>query len=94
MRNKRPMHPRKLTRRGRGGCGYSEPMAHMRQFEELASDVIRIRVTPAQRRELEQVAHDNRLTLSATIREAVDEFTADYRENKAVFGNRGTRSNS
>jgi hypothetical protein len=66
-------------------------MARPRQFDEPAVVVIQIRVTPAQRRDLELVAHDNHLTMSAAIREAVDEFAADYRENQPVFGNRSAR---
>ena len=65
---------------------------HTRIFNESAEVVIRVRVTPEQRRSLEVVARDNHLTMTAVIREAVDEFTSDYRENAPVFGICGPRA--
>ena len=55
------------------------------QYDEPADVVLRVRVTETQRRDLEQVARDNQLTLSGAIREAVNEYAADYRENNPVF---------
>jgi hypothetical protein len=69
-------------------------MANHRQFDEPATTVLRIRVTLAQRRDLEQVARVNGETVSGVIREATDEYVADYRENQPVFGNRRTRRDS
>jgi hypothetical protein len=69
-------------------------MANHRQFDEPTTVILRIRVTPAQRRDLEQVARDNRDTVSGVIREAVNEFAADYRENRPVFPNRRTPAQS
>lgn len=60
-----------------------------RKFDEPACTVIRVRVTPAQRRDLEQVARDNHTTISAALREATDEYVSDYRE-RAVFAKRRT----
>jgi hypothetical protein len=45
---------------------------------------IELRVTPAQRLELQRVATDNRLGMSGILREAVNEFIADYGE-RPVF---------
>ena len=52
---------------------------------------IRVRVTIAERAELESVAADLGMPLTAVIREAVDEFVGDYRE-RVVF--RGTKRNN
>jgi hypothetical protein len=41
---------------------------------------IEVRVTPAQRLEIQRVASDNRTGLSGILREAVNEFVADYGE--------------
>ena len=38
-----------------------------------------------QQREIRQVARENRLTVSEVLREATDEFVADYRESHPVF---------
>lgn len=48
--------------------------------DDPASVVISLRVTTSQRRELEQAACDNRMTLGGMIREAVAEYIADYRD--------------
>lgn len=60
-------------------------MARPAQFGQPAVDAIRIRITVEQRRELEQVARENRTNLAAMIREAVNEYVADYREGAPVF---------
>jgi hypothetical protein len=65
-------------------------MANHRTFDEAATIVIRVRVTPAQCRDLQDVARENGATISGAIREAVDEFVGDYRENHPVFANRRT----
>jgi hypothetical protein len=59
-------------------------MARPSRGNEPATAAIRVRVTPNERREIEQVARDNRTDLAGLIREAVDEYVADYRE-KCVF---------
>lgn len=69
-------------------------MAHPRQFDEVAGTILRIRVTPAQRRDLAEVARQNHTTISAALREAADEYVADFRDNQPVFGNRRTRADS
>lgn len=52
---------------------------------------IRVRLTDVERRDLEQVARDNQTDLSGVVREAVNEYVADYRERPAF---RGTKSRS
>jgi hypothetical protein len=47
-----------------------------------ASARISIAVTPAQRLEIRRVASDNRSGVSGLIREAVNEFVADYGERR------------
>lgn len=58
-------------------------------FGTAATALIRVRVTPEQRQELLRVAQDNRTDVSSVIREAVNEFVADYRETVPF---RGTKS--
>jgi len=53
-----------------------------RLAEEPASSSIHVRCTPAQRLELRRVADENSQRLSSVVREAVDEFCADYRERR------------
>jgi hypothetical protein len=43
---------------------------------------IEVRVTPAQRLELQRVASDNRTGMSGLIREAVNEYVADYGDRR------------
>lgn len=50
-----------------------------------ATAAIRIRVTPEQRREIQQVATENQTTVADVIRLAVNTFVADYREGDALF---------
>lgn len=57
-------------------------------FSEVASQSIRVRVTPDQRRSLEEVARENRAALATIIRDAVDDYVSDYRD-RSVF--RGTK---
>jgi len=56
--------------------------------DDSVSEVIRVRVTPAQRLELRRVARENGTLVSEVIREAVDEYVSDYRES-GIF--RGTK---
>lgn len=51
---------------------------------EPAADVIRLRVTPAQRLELKRVAAENPGMggMSGVIREAVNEYVADYKDTR------------
>ncbi|MEY2655898.1 MAG: hypothetical protein RLZZ524_2926 [Pseudomonadota bacterium] len=51
--------------------------------------VIVVRVTRAQRRDIEQIARENHNTISGFIREATDEAVSDYRERR-VFSKRNT----
>lgn len=54
--------------------------------ETPATDTIRVRVTPDERRDLEQVAKQNGTDLSGMIRDAVNEYVADYRDDPAFRG--------
>jgi hypothetical protein len=47
-------------------------------YDVPASDRIYVNVTPAQRLELRRVAHENRTGMAGIIREAVNEYVADY----------------
>ena len=60
-------------------------MARPRRFNEPASKAIRVRVTPQQRIELEQVARENQTDVSGVIRDAVNDYVADYRDTNPVF---------
>lgn len=51
-------------------------------YEAPASARISLAVTPAQRLELRRIASDNGSGLSGIIREAVNEFVADYGERR------------
>jgi hypothetical protein len=53
-----------------------------RLYDTPASARITFAVTPAQRLELRRVASDNRTGLSGILREAVNEFVADYGERQ------------
>ena len=61
-------------------------MANHRKFDTPTTVILRIRVTSAQRRDLEEVARDNHTTISGALREAADEYVADYRDNHPIFG--------
>lgn len=58
-------------------------MPRPRRFEERATVVISIRVTPAQQDDLRQVARENHVKLADVIRDAVNSYVADYREAPA-----------
>jgi hypothetical protein len=49
-----------------------------------STERLTIRLTPDERRDLETVARENGTSLAETLREAVNEYVADYRE-RAVF---------
>jgi hypothetical protein len=51
-------------------------------FDVPVSERIYVNVTPAQRLELRRVASDNRTGVAGIIREAVNEYVADYHERK------------
>jgi hypothetical protein len=53
-----------------------------RLFDDRATTRISLAVTPAQRLELQRVATENRTQVSAVIRDAVNEFVADYGERQ------------
>lgn len=50
------------------------------RVDEPASTRISVRLTPAERADLNRVARDNRVPAAKVIREAVNEYVADYRE--------------
>jgi hypothetical protein len=51
-------------------------------YDVPASQRISINVTPAQRLELRRIASDNRTAMAGIIREAVNEYVADYGERE------------
>jgi len=51
-------------------------------YEDAATDRIWVRVTPAQRLELQRVASENRTGVSGIIREAVNEYVSDYGDRR------------
>lgn len=54
------------------------------KHDEPATDVVRIRLTPTQRRDLDQVALENHHpSLAAMIREAINTYVGDYRDRPA-----------
>jgi len=55
-----------------------------RQAEPSTSKV-GVRLTPAERRDLQQVAKESRQSVAAVVRDAVNEYVADYRE-RGIFG--------
>jgi len=57
-------------------------MARPLRYPERVSARVEIRVTPEQRRALDQVARETRSQVSGVIREAINEYVADYRERK------------
>jgi predicted DNA-binding protein len=61
-------------------------MARPALFGEPATDAIRIRVTPEQRRALERVASQNQMVIAEVIREAVNTFVADYGDASVFRG--------
>lgn len=56
------------------------------QRGETASVRITVRLTPAERDDLERVKHDNQAPdLASVIRDAVNAYVADYRDDDPVF---------
>ena len=51
-----------------------------------ANVIVCIRLTDDERLDLEHVANENKTTITDVVREAVNEYVADYREN-SVFHN-------
>lgn len=60
-------------------------MSRPATFGTPATDAIRVRVTPEQKRELEQVAKENQTNVASVIREAVNIYVADYRDRLPGF---------
>jgi len=60
-------------------------MARPSNFEQAANVPIRVRVTHFQYKDLKQVAADNHTDVSGVIRDAVNAYVADYRDNNPVF---------
>jgi uncharacterized protein (DUF1778 family) len=56
-------------------------MARPARFGSAATETIRVRVTPDQKRDLERVAKENQTDVSGVIREAVNEYVSDFRES-------------
>lgn len=56
-------------------------MARPARFGSAATETIRVRVTPQQKHDLERIARENHTDLSGVIREAVNEYVADFRES-------------
>ncbi len=74
---------------GSGGCGCTRtsrrrPSGRRPRSGERAGLVIAVRVTAAEATDLAAVARETHQTISELIREAVNEFVADYRE-RGVF---------
>lgn len=57
-------------------------MARSPQFEEAAKKLVVIRLTTVQHRDLQRVATENNTDVSGVIRQAVNEYVADYGETK------------
>ena len=53
--------------------------------ETAATLWVGLRVTPAQRRDLRLVATENQTDVTGVIREAVNEYVADFRDLHPVF---------
>lgn len=64
-------------------------MARPATFDEPATVVIRVRVTPTQKRDLDAVARENKTDVTGVVRDAVNTYVSDYRE-APVFRNRRT----
>lgn len=56
---------------------------------ELSNVRLRVVLTERERRELQRVADDNFVTLSEVVREAVNEYVADYRERRLFSRTKG-----
>jgi hypothetical protein len=51
-------------------------------FDVPVTARIYVHVTPAQRTDLQRVASDNKTDVAGIIRDAVNEYVADYRDRK------------
>jgi hypothetical protein len=56
---------------------------------ELSSRRVQLRMTPTEYRGLERVAEDNLVSPAEVIRNAVNEFVADYQERRVFVRTRG-----
>jgi hypothetical protein len=56
------------------------------RVDDPAVVVIRVRVTRSEHVDLARVARDNQTTVSGVIRESVNEFVSDYRDDPPTFG--------
>lgn len=54
-------------------------------FGSAATKVIYVRVTEAQHNDLRRVAQVNQTTITSAIRDAVDGYVADFRDDAPVF---------
>lgn len=54
-------------------------------FGSPATVVLRVRVTEAQRDDLRRVAQVNQTDISGAIRDAVDGYVSDFRDDAPVF---------
>jgi hypothetical protein len=59
-----------------------KPIGRPPLFDVAASERIYVNVTPAQRLELRRVAGDNGTAVAGIIRDAVNEYVADYGDRK------------
>jgi len=59
-------------------------MARPRHYDDPASTRVTIRLTADQRQDLEQVAREHHQPLSGVIRDSINTYVNDYRE-QAVF---------
>ena len=55
-------------------------------FGEPARCSIRVRVTEEQRRDLTRIARTNRTDITGVIRDAVNEYVADFRDRLCFVG--------
>lgn len=60
-------------------------MSRPATFGTPATDAIRVRVTPEQKRELKQLAKENQTNIASVIREAVNAYAADCRDRPPGF---------
>lgn len=56
---------------------------------EVSNVRLRVVLTESEMRELQQVAADNYVTVSEVVREAVNEYVADYRDRRPFSKTRG-----
>jgi hypothetical protein len=57
--------------------------------DEASTAKVGVRLTSYEREELQRVARENRQSVAAVVRDAVNEYVADYRE-RGVFGGRNS----